>query len=444
DVAGAGARSSDRVAGRASDDEDAAVVGDRTGPGGVRADVVARDGVGRRPRAADQDPAVGVAGKHVARGGGRAADRVPVRAGGHLDALVVRDGRRPVRADTDQVALHGVRGRPTAGEEDAVRVRSEHVRRADRVAVRARRQLDAVPVADGADSVDVDADVVALDDVGGRRRAAEEDAVAVVPEEVPGVRDRAADRVLARAGLDRDAVLAGEQLVAGDDVAARAGSADRDAVRRVEADDVERARRRPTDRVPGGAAGDRDPGRAVRGARLPGILADPVAGDDVAARPRALDPDAVGGVPLDQVARSRDRSADCVLARAGVDLDADESGRQAAGGIADLVACDDVLLRARARELDRGAEAAGDRVAGAAPGAADRVAPDGVPVRAVDRERHLARVGADHVPLGRGRPPDRVRRGAGVDPHAAAFVREEPGVAFARPDVVADDDVAGR
>jgi hypothetical protein len=221
----------------------------------------------------------------------------PVRSARELHALVVRHGGVRVGREPDPVALHGVSGGAGAGEKNPGRVCRNHVAAADRVPVCTAPNRDAGAVAQWRHTVHVDSDEIALDGVPSRRRAVDEDAVAVEPEEVAGERYGATDRVLARAARDCHTVGALEDLVARDDVAGGPGSADRDTDGGVLAYDIAGAGGRPADRVALRAVGDRDSGSGVGRSVPHRVRADSIAGNDVAVRPAARDPDSVGRVP---------------------------------------------------------------------------------------------------------------------------------------------------
>src|SRR5581483_8378926 len=154
-VAGTGARPADRVRARTAGDPDTGVVRERGIPGGVRADVVAGDGV---PGAGvDLDPRLAVARDHVPHSGRAAADRAAAPEGPHAD--VVRDRGCSGRIGPDVVPGHGVRARipldadarpprlrhagPLVAGDDVPRARG---RPADRVPAGAGPEHDAVPV----------------------------------------------------------------------------------------------------------------------------------------------------------------------------------------------------------------------------------------------------------------------------------------------------------
>src|SRR5581483_11643013 len=449
---------------RAEDRERVRAVLERARAGGVRADQVARHDVPGRAAARDADAEALVAGDDVPRAGAAAPDRVlrrlPVDADAGRAPVRERGGAGGVRADV--VALHevprraGARDPDTAARVPRAQVARAGARAADGVRRRAAEDRDARRrVRDDGVPGRVRPDVVPLDEVPGRPGARDPDTAARVPrDDVPRARARAADRVLRGLVEDGDAGRAVRERgragggradpVALDDVEARPRVADPDAEAVVARDQVARARRAPADRVARRAVEEEHARARVPEVARPGrVRADVVGLDEVAARARIGDPDAVA-VPRDDVPRRRARAADGVVRRAAEDRDAGEAvsvaERGRAGGVrADVVAADEVRLRAGAGDADAAARVAGDDVASsrgrAADGVAGRAGEDLDAVAAVEDRRRArlvdsdvvaldevaaragvleadarARVPGDHVARGRRGAPDRVLR----------------------------------
>ena len=144
-------------------------------------------------------------------------------------------------------------------------------------------------------------------------------------------------------------------------------------------DDVAGARRRPADRVARCSSSDDAVAAVAQGDGAGGVGADEVALDQVARRPRPMEPTPCRAVCRDDVAGAAIRPADRVAARRRDQhaVDAVAQGRPVPGPSvgADEVALDQVARRAAA-PMSRmpSADVAGDDVAGAGGRPADRVA----------------------------------------------------------------------
>src|SRR5262249_28838820 len=232
--------------------------------------------------------------------------------------------------------------------------------------------------------------------------------------------------VAARAGV------VGADEVAGHDVAGGAGAADLSAVVAVAGDDVAGAGGRASDRVVGGGGSDDHALVDVAQRARPGqVGADEVALDDIVRGVAELQGDAEVVVAGDDVAGRRRGAANRIARR--VDADA---AVVAQGGRARSVGADKVPgheAPGRPGEEDPVVEVAGDDVARAGDGAADRVgagaAEDGHPVDCIRQGRVSGGVGADVVAL-----HDVADRPVPLDVDATETARE----------TVARNDVPGR
>src|SRR5262249_1081816 len=160
----------------------------------------------------------------------------------------------------------------------------------------------------------VRADVVAFDHGAGGAWVGDLDAdAAVTRDDVARRRDRAADRGVAGAVVDQDAVTAvgqglgprgiGADVVARDHVIVRVRVAGLDARKVFAGDAVSASRGRAADGVGAGAAVDEDAFAGVgQGLRAGGVGTDVVAHDDVAGGGAAVDLDPEQGVPGEEVA----------------------------------------------------------------------------------------------------------------------------------------------
>src|SRR5262249_39088276 len=150
----------------------------------------------------------------------------------------------------------------------------------------------------------------------------------VAADDIPRIRGRAADGVVAGAALDEDAVArvaqvgvarhVGADVVAEYDVRRTAG--DKDPALVVPRDDVAGRCRGPADRVTRGIAIDENAIPTVPQIHQPGDVGpDIVALDHVPRGAGLLDLDAGGEVARDDVARAGGRAADGVVGPANVD-----------------------------------------------------------------------------------------------------------------------------
>ena len=389
----------DQRPGAAALDDDAAIVAALGGPGRVAADVIPLD-LGADRAVVHLDAMTAVVADDVARAGRRAADERVVRVD-DLDAVAAVAGAvaEVVQADPVPLDLDAV---GSFEEQDALVVVRDQVaggrgRASDRRRVERggrlvdgdadpRRALAArIDVADVGGAVRADPDRVALDRAAVR--IVEVDAEVVAADQVAGARGGAADLRVDRAGevdpgvvaalggagrVDADVVALDHQV--GDAVAA-------DAEPIVAGDDVAGARGCTADRR---AVAVRDVDSVVVVAHCGGAVgreADQVAGDGVVVRVQgrarvAADLDAAGAVAGDDVARSRRGAAHGVVRPGLRERDAVlpvRDGRGAVAADSDVVPLDVVEARTGI-DVHAVREVAGDHVARGRAGAADAIA----------------------------------------------------------------------
>ena len=323
DVAGGGRGAAHRVEGRPADDLHAILaVGQRLGAGDVGADIISFDHVARGARRVEHDAVEGIAGDDVTRARRRSAHRVGSRPGDDVQAVdAVGDRRGPRGIGADKVPIHEVARRPRVGDIDADdRVAGDDVAGArggpaHRVVARAAVDQHAVlAVGQGLGAGDVGADIVPLNQVVRGARVGDQDTVAgVAGDHVEGTGCRAAQRVEGRTAEEVHAVLAvghdpgagdvGADIVPLDHVVLGARVGQRDAAVLVAGDDVVRASRRPAHRVRACAGDDvHAVDRVGHGPGAGGIGADIIPFHDVARRARAGDDDAELPIAGDDVA----------------------------------------------------------------------------------------------------------------------------------------------
>ena len=218
----------------------------------------------------------------------------------------------------------------------------------------------------------VGADVVALDDVSGPTLGELDAVVEVAGDQVALTGQRATDRDIQRAATDMDAVpgiahlhssrVVGPDVVAVDERSGRRRIPDVDAVGVVARDHVACAGRGTADAGADGAAVDADTVRLVADfGDTVGAYTDVVAFDDVVVCTQAGNHDTGIDVARDHIARICRRATDTVAAGATEDdcamfLVGDH--RDAIVGDTDVIALDDVVVRAGVADCDTVAEVA--------------------------------------------------------------------------------------
>ena len=213
-------------------------------------------------------------------------------------------------------------------------------------------------------------DGVAEDAVSGRGIRHLNAVVAVHRDDVPGVRNGAADHVVRRAQQDLDSVVAvgacdrGRRVeadnVALNDVARRANVDDVHAVDGVARDDITRAGSRTAQGIVRRAVAEHHAHVGVPQRRAGGVQANPVAENDVVRRSGVFELDAVVEVTGDDVACTGHGSADSVVRGAvgklnpvaGAGDHAVAQSCRAVGGETDVVTRDHVGRSPDAGEVD--------------------------------------------------------------------------------------------
>ncbi len=323
------------------DGDETKVVIQHGGRASINAEVVTTDGVVGAGSVVIPDlDAAGVASDDVAvvRGGAIAADARVHRAVLEQDAFTaIAEHGGAADLGADQVAGDDITVRAAAIHDDTVTgVAADDVGLggvggaavgaggADEVGCRAGNDLDADAVAQRRSATLVGANVVTFDHVAGRAVVGDFHAgTAVAGDDVPRTGRRAADDIVGRTTVDRNAPLAagqgsrasgvGADVVTLHDVAVVATAADEDAEYRVAGNDVARRRSRAADRIVGSAGRDVDAKAAVAQRGGAGrVDANVVALDEVtiaAVDHNTVAAEAIDGKALDRAVAGREVQA---------------------------------------------------------------------------------------------------------------------------------------